>query len=52
MSGTRASERKIPKSVGQMGSRANFFDIKVTAHDEYDPAGLTVNSAFYCDVLQ
>jgi hypothetical protein len=46
-----------PKKVRQVKSKVKsmliiFSDIKVIAHKEIVLAGQTVNSAYYCDVLQ
>jgi hypothetical protein len=29
-----------------------FFDVKGYVHKEFDPADQTINSAYYCEVLQ
>jgi hypothetical protein len=46
-----------PKKVTQVKSKVKsmpitFFDIKAIVHKEFALAGQTVNSAYYCDVLQ
>jgi hypothetical protein len=46
-----------PKKARQMKSKVksmliSFFDIKGIVHNEFALAGQTVNSAYYCEILQ
>jgi len=53
----KSSMSPRPKKARQVKSNLKsmiitFFDIKGTVHKEFVPTGQTVNSGFYCEVLQ